>query len=60
MARLDDAAGIADLHIHTHHSDGQGAIFKPIPNLGHDLPASVALEMIENITEFHAASARSR
>ena len=37
-----------------------GAIFKPIPNLGHDLPASVALEMIENITEFHAASARSR
>jgi pimeloyl-ACP methyl ester carboxylesterase len=37
-----------------------GAIFVGVPNLGHDLPASVALEMIEHVAEFHAASAASR
>jgi pimeloyl-ACP methyl ester carboxylesterase len=36
------------------------AIFIGVANLGHDLPASVALEMIDRVADFHAASAASR
>jgi pimeloyl-ACP methyl ester carboxylesterase len=37
-----------------------GAVFIGIPDLGHDLPAPVALQTIEHIAEFHSASASSR
>jgi pimeloyl-ACP methyl ester carboxylesterase len=37
-----------------------GAVFIGIPDLGHDLPAPVALQMIEHVAEFHSASAASR
>jgi pimeloyl-ACP methyl ester carboxylesterase len=37
-----------------------GAVFNGIPNLGHDLPAAVALELVERITQFHSRAAHSR
>ena len=36
------------------------AVFVGISNLGHDLPATVALEVIERVSGFHMALARSR
>jgi pimeloyl-ACP methyl ester carboxylesterase len=36
------------------------AVFVGISNLGHDLPAAVALDVIERVGDFHAALARSR
>jgi len=37
-----------------------GAVFAGIPNLGHDLPAHVALELVGQMSEFHARAAQSR
>ena len=37
-----------------------GAVFIGLSNLGHDLPASVAIELIERVGDFHAALAGSR
>jgi pimeloyl-ACP methyl ester carboxylesterase len=36
------------------------AVFVGISNLGHDLPATIALEVIERVSDFHTALARSR
>lgn len=35
-----------------------GAAFLGLPGLGHDLPAAVALDLIERVNDFHALAIR--
>jgi pimeloyl-ACP methyl ester carboxylesterase len=36
-----------------------GAAFLGLPGLGHDLPAAVALDLIERVNDFHALAVRA-